>query len=133
MMKRIVSVTVAAVFFAAQAQAATISPVVGKVSANFGGGFQAISGATSAAPGTRVMAAPNSEGLIQYDNGCYARVMPGRVYIVDDNPVCDALPVFGAGATGAGVSTTAVVVGGVLIGGGVAAAIALSDDDPASP
>lgn len=134
-MKRFLMTFAVAAVVSASAQAATVSPVTGKVSANFGSGFKVLSGSTTAEPGTRVMAAPNSEGLIQYENGCYAKVKPGRVYIVDDNPVCGDLAGLGDGVGGTGLSTTALVVGGVVIGGGVAAAIALSDDDdrPASP
>jgi hypothetical protein len=71
------------------------------------------------------MAGPSGAAEIVYNDGCREKVDAGSVVRVAETSPCKTGPV-----------STNYIIGAAVVAGGVAAAIALSDDDhdlPASP
>lgn len=73
------------------------------------------------------MVAAGGNAQITYDNGCTHTATADGVYVVQDNPTCQA-----------GFTETNFLVGAAVVGGVVGAVVLLNDDDddddkPASP
>ena len=112
--------------------AATLTSAVGNVTANVGGGFIAAPVATKLKVGDRVMAGPQSSGVITFDNGCSLKINPGEVITVPTDAGCKVAsgePI--ANPAAAGLSAGAVIGVGVAVGGG-AALIALANKKSSS-
>lgn len=131
-MRVLVSSAVLLLILNVAASAATIAPVSGRISANFGQGFVVIPSARTVPPGTQVMVAPGGEGTINYGSGCVVPVTSGQIYTVAASAPCTA----GSNFIGPAVDPTTLVVGGLVAAGAVVGiVIAAQDDDdpPASP
>ncbi len=106
--------------------AATVDVIQGNVSINHGGGFQPVSGSTQAKSGDTIMVRSGGQAQITYENGCTHTATADGVYVVQDNPTCEA-----------GFTETNFLVGAAVVGGVVGAVILLNNnnnnDKPASP
>jgi hypothetical protein len=68
--------------FDAPAIAATLTSIQGTIQVNGGSGFHQVAGVAEVAPGTSVMAGPQSSAEVLYSDGCRIPVRPGSVAVV---------------------------------------------------
>ena len=136
----LISAASIAVLFLTNAQAAVLSDFQGVVSVNHGNGFQPVSIGSSLAPGDMVRTG-DGFAVIQYENGCSARLGPQRVSMVfAEPPVCDGGGLKDGAAAAPGVAEPGldpVVAGGLVAGLATGIALVASSRShnaaPASP
>jgi hypothetical protein len=71
------------------AEAAMLDVNKGGILVNTGSGFKPGTVSQILPIGTQVVASPNSEGRVYYNDTCFVRVFPGQVYTVITKPPCN--------------------------------------------
>lgn len=130
---------VASLFASSFAQAATLDTIRGGVTLNRGDGYKPVQQSTKVKRGDTVMAGPNGQARIVYDDGCTVQVVSdGVVTIAPESPCAlGALNNAEPGLIGPGMSpnTTLLMTGAIVLGGAGIAAIVVHNNKqtPASP
>ena len=132
MVFRVVLTALIVVSGAAAANAAVISSIDGRASANRGFGFKAVNVGSQLQAGDRVLVAQGSSATVSFYEDCEITVYAGETYRIPEDPQCEpAGYVAPEGLSQAALLGISLAGAGAIIGIGAWIALASGDNDGA--